>query len=915
MTLTSGIRLGPYEVVALIGEGGMGQVYQATDTKLKRQVAIKILPPSVATDHERLARFQREAEVLASLNHPNIAAIYGLEESDVAKALVMELVEGPTLADRFFRGPIPLDEALPIARQIAEALEAAHEQGIIHRDLKPANVKVRPDGTVKVLDFGLAKAIEPISTSTASAAQAGDLANSPTITGPAATAMGMILGTAAYMSPEQARGRPVDKRTDIWAFGVVLYEMLTGKRLFSGEDVSDTMAAVLRQTIALGALPEQTPASVRALIERCLERDARLRLRDIGEARLSLDRMLPPPGASEAAVGSTRHPSLSVSRMLLPWLLFTMVAAALLAVLALGRWSTASSPPSVRRFSVGIGVPGSLAVDAGPAAVLSPDGRTIVLRVRHEGTTRLYARRLDQLAPVELAGSELGANPFFSPDGTQVGFFASGGLKTMPLAGGAVTTLTDAQTGRGAAWDENGDILFQPSMLMKTPLVRITASSASIGIGTTLAVDEVTHRWPQILPGRRVLYSAHSDVSNWDTGALRIETTPGEPGKVVLRGGYHGRYVATGHLLYVHAGTLYGIRFDLDRLETTSSPVPVIEHIAATPISGSAQYSFASDGTLVYIQGSSPSADARIHWLTPRGETSALKTMPGTWASPRFSPDGKRIALQVAYGSHDQISVYDLASDRLTQLTFDAANHRAPIWTSDGQRIVYTSDASGAESQNLYSRPADGSGAADRLTTSPGRQVPYGVHPSGRYLLYSETQGQAPSILWMLPLNGNAEKGLAAGKPEPFSNGATFEALGAFSPDGRLVAYMSSAQGPFEIYVRPFEGVGGPWRVSTSGGAHPVFSRSANELLFTTEEHVMTSRYRYDGKTFTSETPRPWSPVRYATAGPIRKFDLHPDGTRAVVAGPDTTGATPYDTVVFVQNFFDELRRLLPAGR
>ena len=469
-----------------------------------------------------------------------------------------------------------------------------------------------------------------------------------------------------------------------------------------------------------------------------------------------------------------------------------------------------------------------------------------------------------------------------------------------------MTTLTDASTGRGAAWDENGDILFQPSVLTKTPLVRITASGASTGAGTTLDADEMTHRWPQILPGR-VLYSAHSDVSNWDTGTLRIETRPGEPGKVVLRGGYHGRYVPTGHLLYVHAGTLYGVRFDLDRLETTSSPVPVIEHIAATPISGSAQYSFASDGTLAYIQGSTPSADARIHWLNPRGETSALKTTPGTWGSPRFSPDGKRIALQVAYGSHDQIAVYDLATDRVTQLTFDAANHRVPIWTPDGQRVIYTSDASGAGSQNLYWLRADGSGEAERLTTSPGRQVPDGVHPNGRYLLYSESQGAAPAILWVLPLDGSP--------PRQFSKGGTFDGLAAFSPDGRLVAYMSNAQGAFEIYVRPFEGDGGPWRVSTSGGAHPAWSRSANELLFTTEDQIMTSRYRYDGKTFTSETPRPWSSVRYATAGPIRKFDLHPDGTRAVVAGPDTTGAAPYDTVVFVLNFFGELQRVLPAGR
>jgi serine/threonine-protein kinase len=556
-------------------------------------------------------------------------------------------------------------------------------------------------------------------------------------------------------------------------------------------------------------------------------------------------------------------------------------------------------------------------VDAGPAAVLSPDGRTIVLRVRHESTTRLYARRLDQLAPVELAGSDHAANPFFSPDGSQIGFFASGGLKTMPIGGGATTTLTDAQTGRGAAWDLNGDILFQSSLFFGTPLVRINATGARTDRGTTLAPDETTHRWPQILPGGRVLYSGHADVANWDSGTLRVETTPGEPGRIVLKGGYHGRYLPTGHLLYVHAGTLYGVRFDLDRLEVKSSPVPIIENLAATHISGSAQYSFGSDGTLAYVPGNPASVDARLHWMTTRGETSPLKAVPGPWANPRFSPDGKRLALQVAYGSHDQITIYDLASDRLAQLTFDAANHRYPIWTPDGQGIVYSSDASGGGTQNLYWRRADGSGAEEQLTRSRGILLAASMHPSGRFILYSETKGgrERTPVQWILPLQGSAEKGWTPGTPRALGDGTAFAGSGAFSPDGRLVAYMSSATGPFEIYVRPVEGEEGPWRLTAAVGAHPVWSKSARELLFTTEDQIMTVPYHYDGETFTAESPRPWSAVRYTTAGPTRKFDLHPDGTRAIVAGPHAAGATAYDKVVFVINFFDELDRLLPPGR
>jgi Protein kinase domain/WD40-like Beta Propeller Repeat len=926
MSLTAGTRLGSYEIIASLGAGGMGEVYRARDTRLDRQVAIKVLPDSVVVAADRLARFDREAKVLATLNHPLIAQVYGFEHSGNSRAIVMELIDGPTLEECIAQGPIAIPDALRVARQIAEAIEAAHDLGIIHRDLKPANIKLllrgarsprTPDGrlerrllpsdvedcTVKVLDFGLAKAVdEPVN---------ADPLNSPTLTA-RATELGTVLGTAAYMAPEQARGKIVDKRADVWAFGVVLYEMLTATRLFKGDGVSDTMAAVLRQPIAFTALPDGTPAAVRALLERCLERDPRQRLRDIGEARITLERILAnSAGSDTVATGVAPVPAPSPARTLLPWLLFAATAAALAAVLVPRQSSTPGTPAVVTRLSTSIGVPGHLAVDAGPAAVLSHDGRTIVLRVRHDNTTRLYARRLDQLTPVELAGSEHAANPFLSPDGSKVGFFASGGLKTMPIAGGATTTLTDASTGRGAAWDLNGDILFQSSLLFRTPLVRITATGVRTDRGTTLAPEEMTHRWPQILPGGKVLYSGHTDVSNWDSGTLRVETTPGAPGKIVLRGGYHGRYVPTGHLLYVHAGTLYGVRFDLERLEVTSSPVPIIERIAATHISGSAQYSFGSDGTLAYIPGNPTSADARIFWMTARGETSALETTPGAWGNPRFSPDGKRIAMQVAYGSHDQIAIYDIESDRLTQLTSDAANHLNPIWTPDGRRIVYSSDAGGGGSQSIYWRSADGSGKVGRLSTSPGRQITASMHPSGRFILYSE----ATSGLSILPLQGNPEKGWMAGTPRALGDGKAFEGSGAFSKDGRLVAYMSMASGSFEIYVRPVEGEGGPWRVSTSGGAHPTWSKTASELLFTTEDQIMTVPYQYDGRVFKSGTPRPWSSVRYVTAGPTRKFDLHPDGKRVIVASPDTTGVTAHDKVVFVLNFFGELERLLPPGR
>ncbi len=733
MPLDKGSRLGAFEILGLIGAGGMGEVYRARDTRLDRDVAIKVLPESIVHDPDRLARFEREARVLAALNHSLIAHVYGLEESGRTRAIVMELVEGPTLEERIAQGAIPVPETLQIARQLAEALESAHELGIIHRDLKPANIKVTPNDAVKVLDFGLAKALDSV------AGASGDALNSPTLTN-RATEIGIILGTAAYMAPEQARGKAVDRRADVWAFGVVCVEMLTGQRLFKGEDISDTMAAVLRQPIDLSALPPATPRAVRTLLERCLERDPRQRLRDIGEARVALERAIAGPAADEAAERAAA-PVTSPARRWLPWILFAATALALAATL--GRWLrtdpaavVVSLPAPVTRVVSSIGVPGSLAVDAGPAVVLSPDGRTMVLRVRNDNTARLYVRRLDELQATELPGTEDATNPFFSPDGSQVGFFAAKGLKTMPVAGGAIATLTDAGTGRGAVWAANGDITFQSSLMPQSPLSRVNAAGVKTERALTLGSDETTHRWPTILPNGKLLYSGNIDVSGWDNGTVRVEGDSGVPGKVVLKGGYHAHYVPTGHLLYVHAGTLYGVRFDLDRLEQTSPPAAIVDKILSSAGTGGAQYSIGSDGTLAYVPGSTAGVDSRLYWMSVDGKTSALKITPGSWGNPRFSPNGDQIALQVAYGSHDQIAVYDWKSERVTQLTFDAANHRFPAWTPDGQRIVYTSDEGGAA--NLFWRRADGSGAAARLTTSASTQSNPSVHKSGRSILFVE---------------------------------------------------------------------------------------------------------------------------------------------------------------------------------
>jgi serine/threonine-protein kinase len=938
MPLTAGTRLGPYEIIRALGAGGMGEVYRARDSRLGRDVAIKVLPDSVVHDPDRLARFEREARVLAALNHSLIAHVYGFEQIGDRHAIVMEFVDGPTLEERIAQGPILIPEALHIARQLAEALETAHELGIIHRDLKPANIKLKvrgappprtPDGrlerrlsaadvedcTVKVLDFGLAKALDT------AAGTSADALNSPTLTA-RATELGTILGTAAYMAPEQARGKAVDRRADVWAFGVVLYEMLTGTRLFKGEGISDTMAAVLRQPIEFAALPAATPATVRTLLRRCLERDPKQRLRDIGEARITLERVVAGNASGErsntdgaAADKAAQRAAAPLARRMLPWGLFTVTAIAL--VIALTRSaptapiSPASAPGPVTRLVSTIGAPGLLMIDIGPAAVLSPDGRTIVFRVSKDNNSKLFVRHLDQLDATELAGTENALNPFFSPDGSTLGFFASGGLKTIPISGGAATTVVDAATGRGAAWAENGDILFQSSILPKTPLVRVTSSGAHTDRGTTLAAEEVTHRWPQFLPGGKVLYGGNSDVSEWNSGTLRVQTQPGLAGKVVLRGGFHGKYVLTGHLLYVHAGTLYGVRFDLDRIETVGQPVPVVDKVVTSTGTGGAQFSVSNNGTLAYVRGDSSAADGSIYWMTTDGKTSALKAAPGAWGNPNFSPDGKLLAMQRTYGSHDQITIYDWTNDRLTQVTFDAANHRFPIWTPDGQRIIYSSDAGHPGVQNIYWQRANGSGPADRLTDSPTNQVATSVDPRGNSILFSEFAGGTGADIWVLPLHANGQPGT----PRPFLITPTYETHGTFSPDGKWIAYMSSEQGSFEIYVRKSEGAGGPWRVSTAGGAHPTWSKNTQELLYVIDDQIMTVKYRLRGDAFEHERPRAWAPARYANAGPTRKYAIHPDGKRVIVATPDTTAAAKYDAVTFVFNFFDELKRLLPPGR
>ncbi len=955
MALTPGTRLGVYQITAALGEGGMGQVWRARDTKLDRDVAIKVLPAAFAHDADRLARFTREAKTLAALNHPHIAAIYGLEESSGITALVMELVEGDDLSQRIARGAIPIDEALPIAKQIAEALEAAHEQGIIHRDLKPANIKVREDGTVKVLDFGLAKAMDP------PAGSSPHVSQSPTIS-LHATQAGIILGTAAYMSPEQASGKPVDKRADVWSFGVVVLEMLTGQRLFDGETVSHTLADVLRGPIDLTRLPPGTPRVIRELLRRCLHRDVKKRLRDMGEARITIDDAL--GGSSAEETSSAAPPAAAVPRSVvaraLPWALVVTSTIALITALVLWAPWRSAPVPAPRTLMALIGADASLPTGGAPAT-LSPDGTTLAFVARQANQTRLFIRKLDQLDAAALAGTEGANNPFFSPDGEWIAFFAGGTLKKISVTGGAAVTLCDAQSVAGGTWADDDTILFTPTGTRNSTLMRVSATGGTPTVFGALSPGATTQRWAQVLPGgHAVLFSENLSLDNWDTANLVVAPLSGLPAdpsagalakveasakaggapKVVVSGGYYGRYVPSGpgsperderdlsakalwakaeggHLIYLRQGTLFAVRFDLTRLETVGPAVPVFGGIATSPAEGGAQLAVSSEGTLVYVPGSAAAAGP-IDWLTRDGKATVLRAANADWANPRFSPDGQKLALEIFDGKQRDLWVYEWARDTLTQLTFDPGQDAYPVWTPDGRRLVFASDRATAGTRNLYWVNADGTGEVTRLTASPENQVPRSWHPGGRFLAFQAVRPGTGNDLLIMPMEGDATRGWIPGTPTVFLSTPATETTPRFSPDGRWIAYTSNDAGGTNVYVRPFPGPGGPWRISTAGGFYPQWSAAAPELLFLPigQARIMAATYAVVGDSFRADTPQVWSPPNIQGAtGTNAAYDLHPDGKRVATSVVSTQASGVQDKVVFVFNFADYLRTIAPGNK
>ncbi len=896
MALVPGVRLGPYEIAAQIGVGGMGEVYQATDTKLKRQVAIKVLPASVVGDTERLARFQREAEVLASLNHPNIAAIYGLEEADSTKALVMELVEGPTLVDRIAQGAIPVDEALPIAKQIAEALEAAHEQGIIHRDLKPANIKVRADGTVKVLDFGLAKALEPASALGASAGQA--LSQSPTITTPAMTQAGMILGTAAYMSPEQAKGRTVDKRSDVWAFGAVLYEMLTGQRAFGGEDIAETLADVMRVEPEWETLPEGLSPSLTTFLKRCLQKDPKHRLGDIHDLRLALDGAFETDGAQ--TVESVATPRLQVWQRPMP----AVIAALLVAVVSgLGVWSLmrpVSQPPApIARFPIPLGAEEAFTGGGRPIIALSPDGR----HVAYTANEGLVLRPVDQLQALPIPGTDGARNPFFSPDGQRVGFWADGQLKRVSISGGASVTLGEANAFHGASWGADDRILYGQG---SEGIWRVPGTGGTPEQVIPVEDGEQAHGLHLLPGGEWVLFTRRPVEASWDQSQIVLHSLETDERVVLIDGGRDARYVPTGHLVYGLSGALLAVPFNLATRQVTGGPVPLVEGVAdAGTTTGAVQFSVAATGSLVYVPGGS-GAGWSLVWVDRDGQEEAISIEPQVHRRLRVSPDGTRVAVEVAAPDNTDVWIWHLARATLTRLTFDAEQDRHPIWTPDGARVVFSSDRDGG---GLFWKAADGTGDVEQLLDHPFA-TPYDWTPDGRLIFDTERQGPGGDVGVFAVADDRAADAVL---DTEFA-----EARPALSPEGRWLAYDSDESGQREVYVRPFPNIDdGKWQVSTAGGHSPVWSPDGQALFYRDAESLMAAPVD-TGPSFTYDTPeRMFSLSAYRVAFQGRDYDISPDGQRFVFvkrAGVQPGEDADPRQVIVVQNWFEELRRLVPTN-
>ncbi len=887
MAILPGRRLGPYEILSAIGAGGMGEVYQAHDTKLGRDVAIKVLPEAFADDPERLSRFQREAKMLASLNHPNIATIHGLEQSGGTSYLVMELVPGETLQERVKReGAIPIEEALTIAKQIAEALEAAHEKGIIHRDLKPANIKVTPEGKVKVLDFGLAKAFEGDPSSV-------DIGNSPTLS-QAATMQGVILGTAAYMSPEQARGRAVDKRSDIWAFGCVLYELLTGKQAFHGEDITEILASVVKSEPDWTALPANISPSIRVLLQRCLRKDRRQRTPDAAILRIEIEDAIAAPATAEPSAAATGTGVLGRRALLLAG--GCLLAGSIITGLVFWSLRPAPAPKPVTRTVITLPADQRLAVEENPAVAISPDGRLLAYAAIQGSVQQLYLRAMDSLEARAIPGTDGAVNPFFSPDSQTLGFFAGGKLMKVSVNGGGATTLGGAPSGRGASWGSQGAIVFIPSFA--APVQELPEAGGMPRPLTHIDKGEYP-LWPELLPdGKAVLFASGTAATSMRI-AVRVTGTGEQRILVPVPGSTQPRYAASGHLLYVQGSTLMAAPFDVRRQALTGEAVPVVENVPVSPNTAAAQYSISAMGTLVYVSGESQANQSKLVWVSRDGKEQPLAAPPHVYSWPRISPDGRKVAVDQG----NQVWVYELARDTMTRFTFEGSANLIPVWTPDGSRIAFSSDKDGPRS--VFWQKADGSGGLEKLTSSEYARGPLSWSADGQLLSFVEINPTTGFDIWVLDMKDR--------KAVPFLR-TPFNEAGWFSPDGHWMAYVSNESGRYEVYAQPYPGPGGKWQISTDGGMDVRWTANGRELTYRNGDKMMAVDITTQ-PAFSAGKPKMLFGGPYVPPVPnFSYYDVSADGQRFLMLKPAEQSQAAPAQIVVVQNWFEELKQKVPTG-
>ena len=914
MLLSTGSRIGSYEVEAKLGAGGMGEVYKARDTRLSRYVAIKALPDLVANDPERIARFEREAQVLAALSHPHIGAIYGFEVADGGRSryLILEFIDGESLATRLIRGALPFDEAVAHTRQMLDALEAAHEKGIVHRDLKPGNVMVTTENQIKILDFGLARVIDSDPTASQS--------NSPTLTF-AATQAGVVLGTAAYMSPEQAKGRVADRRSDVWAFGCVFFEMLTGKRVFDGEDVSETLAAVLRAEPDWTALPADVPPGVRTLLQRCLARDRKARIPEIATVRFLLQDALTQPPAAEpvttVVVAPPRRPL---------WKRAVPVALAAIAAGALGiaaAWYFRPVPAQAMiRFVVPLpeGMPFTSLGRHNVA--LSPDGS----RMAFVAGNRLFVRSMTDFEAKPIPGTEALQNvtePVFSPDGQSIAFFAAvdNTIKRIAITGGAATTICPALNPYGMTWGEYGIAFGQAE---GKGILRVSVNGGTPERVVTLKGEEIAHG-PQILPGGdNVLFTLATGATadRWDKGDVVVQSLKSGERKRLIPGATDARYVSTGHLVYARGGTLFAVAFDLDRLELKGGPVPVVEGVRRAPAgqTGAAQYGLSANGSLIYVPGAAGGTSAALDIVVAErnGGVTALKLPAGSYESPRVSPDGKRITFGTVESKEAIVWTFDLVgTSAIQRLTFDG-NSRFPIWSSDNSRVAYQSDRE--KDLGIFWQLADGSGPVERLTKpNPGEShEPESWSPPPNQMLLFNVRKGSDVTLWMLSLPDKKVTQIAGVHSTISPTGAVF------SRDGRWVAYTSTEGNKTTVYVQPFPPTGAKYELPARGAdvpQHVAWSADGKELFYSPRPgggFEAVSVFTQPTFAFGNPTLIPRS-FTLGPSGTRRGYDVTPDGKFIGLAAAGTAPSAGAAQTVAAQmkinvvvNWFEELKQRVP---